>query len=111
MNDVGGQYYASGSTGTITGKGCDIMLIDDPLKPEDASSDLVRQAVNNNFHDTLESRLNNKTTGAIVVIMQRLHDDDLTGHLLELEAKGFGDKWEKLIIPAIAEQDEFFRKQ
>jgi hypothetical protein len=54
--------------------------------------------------------LNSKVDGAIVIIMQRLHDDDLTGHLLELERLGTGEKWEKLIIPAIAEQDDKHRK-
>ena len=53
------------------------MLIDDPLKPDDVDSDIKRQSVNNNFHNTLESRLNDKVKGAIVIIMQRLHDDDL----------------------------------
>ena len=59
------------------------MLIDDPLSPEDAKSDVIRTGVNNNYEETLKSRLNSKTDGAIVVIMQRLHDDDLTGYLLE----------------------------
>lgn len=109
--DDWGSYYASGSTGTITGKGCDIMIIDDPMKPGDADSDLVRTAINNNFHDTLESRLNDKTKWAIIVIMQRLHDDDLTGHLLDLESRLMGDRWEKLIIPAISEIDEQYREK
>lgn len=75
--EAGGHYYAAGSTGTITGKGCDIMIIDDPMKPDDAMSETVRPSINNNFHDTLKSRLNSKKDGAIVIIMQRLHDDDL----------------------------------
>jgi len=106
---AGWQYYASGATGTITGKWCDIMVIDDPLKPDDAMSDVVRVGVNNNFHNTLVSRLNNKTEGAIVIIMQRLHDDDLCWHLIDLE-----DQWweirEKLVIQWIAEDDEDHRK-
>ena len=53
--------YAAGSTGTITGVGADIIIIDDPLKPTDAQSDIVRTGVNNNFQDTIKSRLNNKT--------------------------------------------------
>lgn len=69
--------YASGSTGTITGVGADIIIIDDPLKPDDAKSDVVRPSVNNNYHETIKSRLNNRADGAIVIIMQRLHDDDL----------------------------------
>lgn len=105
----GGQYYASGSTGTITGKWCDIMVIDDPLKPWDADSDIVRVWVNNNYHNTLKSRLNNKVEWAIVIIMQRLHDDDLCWHLIDLESK-WGDKRDKLIIKAIAEDDDEHRK-
>lgn len=104
------QYYASWSTGTITGKGCDIMLIDDPLKPWDGGSDTKRIAVNNNYHDTLFSRLNSKTDWAIVVIMQRLHDDDLCWHLLAKEAEGTGESREVLKIPAIAEYDDEHRK-
>lgn len=104
------QYYASWSTGTITGKWCDIMVIDDPLKPDEADSEIKRIAVNNNYHNTLKSRLNSKTDGAIVIIMQRLHDDDLCWHLLEQENNLTGEKWEKVIVPAIAEEDEEFRK-
>lgn len=106
----GWQYYAAWSSGTITGKWCDILLIDDPINPEEANSDLVIRKVNNNYHETLKSRLNDKRTGAIVVIMQRLHDNDLTGHLLELEASGEWDKREKLVITAIAEEEDQYRK-
>lgn len=110
-NKYGWQYYASGSDWVITGIGCDIMLIDDPIKPNDADSDLVRTTINNNFHDTLESRLNDKTNGAIVIIMQRLHDDDLCWHLLELEKQWLGDNRKVVSIPAIAVQDEAHRRQ
>ena len=109
-NEKGGQYYAAWSTGTITGKGCDIMIIDDPLKPDDAMSETVRPSVNNNYHDTLKSRLNDPKDGAIVIIMQRLHDDDLCWHLIELEENGIGEKREKLVIPAIAEAEDEYRK-
>lgn len=105
-----GQYYAAGSTGTITWVGADCILIDDPIKPSEAQSDVVRNSVNSNYHNTIKSRLNNKQDGAIVIIMQRLHDDDLCWHLMDLEAK-WGEKWDKLIIPAIAEEDEPNRKQ
>jgi Uncharacterized protein conserved in bacteria len=53
-------------------------MIDDPLNPDEASSNVKRQRVNDNYHDTLKSRLNDKINGAIVIIQQRLHDDDLT---------------------------------
>lgn len=87
------------------------MLIDDPIKPDEADSDVKRLAVNSNYHNTLESRLNSKTDGAIVIIMQRLHDDDLCGHLLEKERIGVGNKREKVIVPAIAEEDDEYRRK
>ena len=59
-NVEGGQYYAAGSTGTITGIGADIIIIDDPINPEEANSELLRRKTNNNFHDTIKSRLNDK---------------------------------------------------
>lgn len=105
------QYYATGSQGTITGKGADIIIIDDPINPEEAESELLRKKVNNNYHNTIKSRHNDKKNGATVIIMQRLHDDDLTGHLLEAEANWTGEKWEKLIIPAISNWESFFEKR
>ena len=97
-----GQGYrlATSTGGVLTGRGADIILIDDPLKPEEALSAALRQAANDWFVHTLYSRLNDKRTGAIVVIMQRLHEDDLVGHVLALEP------WEVLSFPAIAEADE-----
>jgi predicted phage terminase large subunit-like protein len=105
------QMYASGSTWTLTWVWADCIIIDDALKPEDANSDVIRKGVNNNYTDTIKSRLNSKIDWAIVIIMQRLHDDDLCGFLLEQERLGIGEKREKLIIPAIAEKDDEFRKQ
>src|SRR5205085_9471085 len=63
----------------LTGRGADIILIDDPLKPEEALSDAQRKAANEWYDHTLYSRLNDKRHGAIVIIMQRLHEDDLVG--------------------------------
>ena len=87
----------------LTGRGADFIIIDDPLKPEDAVSDIGRNAVNNWFDSTLLSRLNDKTKGCIIIIMQRLHQDDLVGHVLEQ------DDWEVVTFPAIAETDEEYR--
>jgi len=86
--------------GVLTGRGADVIIIDDPLKPDEALSEPRRSAVNDWFDNTLLSRLNNKETGAIVLIMQRLHQDDLVGHVLEQ------GPWEVLRFPAIAEEDE-----
>jgi len=78
----------------------DLIVIDDPLKPSDAMSETRRVAANEWFDGTLYSRLNDKTSGAIVIIMQRLHEDDLVGHVLKQEG------WEIASFPAIAEIDE-----
>ena len=84
----------------MTGRGGDILIIDDPMKPGDAFSETLRQSVNDWYDNTLLSRLNNKQDGVIIVVMQRLHQDDLVGHLHEL------DNWDVLRFPAIAEEDE-----
>ena len=98
-----GYRLATSTGGVLTGRGADIILIDDPLKPEEAISKAQRQACNEWFVHTLYSRLNDKRHGAIVIIMQRLHEDDLVGHVLGQEA------WEILSFPAIAEADEEHR--
>lgn len=85
--------------GVLTGRGADLILIDDPLKPDEALSETQRKSVNEWYDNTLVSRLNNKNTGCIVIIMQRLHQDDLVGHVLEQE------DWEVVNFPAIAEED------
>ena len=95
-----GFRMATSVGGVLTGRGADLIVIDDPLKPADAVSDVQRKAVNEWYDNTLYSRLNNKQTGSIILIMQRLHQDDLVGHALEQES------WEVLSLPAIAEQDE-----
>ena len=88
--------------GPITGRGADIIIVDDPLKPEDALSEAQRKKTNDWYFNTLLSRLNSKANGAIVLVMQRLHEDDLVGALLEREA------WDVLSLPAIATEDEHF---
>jgi len=96
-----GFRMATSVGGTLTGRGGDIIVIDDPLKPDDAMSETKRTAGNQWFANTLLSRLDDKRTGAIVVVMQRVHLDDLTGFLL-----GQSDEWEVLSLPAIAYYDE-----
>src|SRR5271167_3352048 len=86
--------------GVLTGRGADVIIIDDPLKPEEALSQTQRQAANEWFDHTLYSRLNDKRKGAIILIMHRLHEDDLVGHVLAQEP------WEVVRFPAIAEDDE-----
>lgn len=85
---------------TLTGLGGDIFIIDDPLKAQDAQSEAVRTRVNEWFSNTLVSRLDDKVNGAIIVVMQRVHLHDLTGHLLERSSE-----WTLLDLPAIAEDE------
>jgi predicted phage terminase large subunit-like protein len=95
-----GYRLATSVGGTLTGRGGDVIIIDDPIKPQDAQSKSTREKTVQWYENTLLSRLDDKKTGAIVLVMQRLHMDDLAGHLLE--RGGF----EHLCLPAIAEVDE-----
>jgi predicted phage terminase large subunit-like protein len=95
-----GYRLATSVGGTLTGRGGDIIVIDDPLKPDDAFSETKRSAANQWFTNTLLSRLDDKRTGAIVVVMQRVHMDDLTGFLLNQS-----DEWVVLSLPAVADYD------
>jgi predicted phage terminase large subunit-like protein len=96
-----GFRLAASVGGTLTGRGGDLIIIDDPLKPDDAHSETKRNTANEWFKNTLLSRLDDKRTGAIVIVMQRVHMDDLTGFVT-----GQSDEWEVLNLPAIAEVDE-----
>ena len=95
-----GYRHATSTGGVLTGRGADIILIDDPLRPEEALSEAQRRAANDWYDHTLYSRQNDKRRSAIVIIMQRLHEDDPVGHVLAQEP------WEVLSFPAIAEADE-----
>ena len=106
--EQGGCVYAAGSDGTITGYGAGKMrdyfggavIIDDPHKAGEATSAVMRKNVIDWFHNTVESRVNSPDT-PIIIIMQRLHEEDLSGYLLK---GGNGEKWEHLNIPAIDEK-------
>lgn len=78
------------------------LIIDDPLKPDDADSEVERKKVNKRLNNTIKSRLNAPWT-PIIMIMQRLHDDDPTGFVLE---GGTGEDWEHLSIPVIRDNGE-----
>lgn len=97
-----GFRMATSVGGVLTGRGADYIIIDDPLKPDEAVSESQRKNVNEWYDGTLYSRLNDKSKGCIIIVMQRLHLDDLVGHVLAQE------KWEVLSFPAIAAQDETF---
>lgn len=72
------------------------IVIDDPIKPEDAESDIVRERINLRFENTIRNRTNSRST-PIIIIMQRLHEHDLCGYLQEIEP----DEWTVLSMPAI----------
>jgi hypothetical protein len=76
-----GYRLATSVGGTLTGRGGDVVIIDDPIKPQDAQSKSVRDKTIQWYENTLLSRLDDKVHGAIIVVMQRLHLDDLAGHL------------------------------
>jgi predicted phage terminase large subunit-like protein len=100
----GGAYVAAGVGTAVTGRGANILIIDDPLKDrEEADSENRREMIWNWYTSTAYTRL--MKGGAIVLIQTRWHEDDLAGRLLEAEAKG-GDKWAKLILPAIMSNGE-----
>ena len=100
--EMTGRGYRLGTSvgGTLTGRGGNLIIIDDPLKPVDAMSETKRAAVSEWYDTTLSSRLDSKTRDVIILIMQRLHVDDLVGHVLEK-----GDGWTHLNLPAIADAD------
>ena len=95
-----GFRMASSVGGGLTGRGADILILDDILKPDDALSETLRKAANDWYFNTLLSRLNSKEKGVIILVMQRLHEEDLVGVVTEVEP------WEVLALPAIAEKDE-----
>ena len=96
-----GFRLANSVDGALTGRGGDIIIIDDPIAALAALSQKSREHVRDWYFNTLLSRLDDKQNGAIVLVMQRLHEDDLAGVLL----RG-SDEWTVLSLPAIAEQDE-----
>ena len=94
-----GYRLATSVGGTLTGRGGNLIIVDDPHKSDEVESDIKREAVINWFRNTLVTRLNDKQSDVIIVIQQRLHEADLAGYLLE--AGG----WTHLNLPAIAEED------
>ncbi|MDP4003687.1 phage terminase large subunit [Methylobacterium sp. NEAU K] len=98
-----GSVFAAGMGGAVLGRGADVIVVDDPIKAVDALSKAERRRVNEAFDNTLLTRLNDKRRGAIVIVMQRLHADDLVGHVLERDA------WEVVSLPAIATEETCHR--
>jgi predicted phage terminase large subunit-like protein len=96
---AGGSRLSASVGGTLTGRGGNVVIIDDPMKPQDAYSEVARESTKQWYANTLLSRLDDKMRDAIVLVMQRLHVDDLVGHLLEQGG------WTHLDLPAIAETE------
>jgi predicted phage terminase large subunit-like protein len=96
-----GFRLATSTNGTLTGRGGDIIIIDDPLKPADALSESKRTTANHWYTNTLRSRLDDPQNGTIIIVMQRVHIDDLTGYVLSGQ-----EDWEVLSLPAIAESKQ-----
>ena len=107
----GGGVYATGTAGSIMGFGAGrsdndfggAIIIDDPQKASEAYSDEIRRKTNERLNNTILSRLNNPKKTPILIIMQRLHEMDMTGYCLN---DGTGEKWEHLSLPAIDENDQ-----
>ena len=108
--EQGGGVYATSSAGQVTGFRAGHMqegftgalIIDDPVKPDDAYSEVMRSGVNNRYNETIASRLAIESV-PIIVIMQRIHWDDLSGYLLR---GGSGEKWHHLNLPVIINNNE-----
>jgi predicted phage terminase large subunit-like protein len=101
-NDHRGQMIATSVAATALGKGGDTAIIDDPVSAEQALSDAERKTANDWMDHTLLQRLNDPSTSAIVIIMQRLHELDPTGFMMETQPGA----WTKICIPLEAEQKE-----
>jgi len=95
-----GFRMATSVGGVVTGRGADVLILDDILKPDEALSESQRKKANEWYSHTLYSRLNSKEEGVIIVVQQRLHEDDLVGYVLPQE------DWRVIRFPAIAEVDE-----
>ena len=100
MTTARGFRYATSVGGTLTGRGGNLLILDDPLSAQDAHSERARESLKQWYANTLLSRLDNKAEDAIIVVTQRLHVDDLVGHLLEQGG------WTELSLPAIAEVEQ-----
>ncbi|MCC2646584.1 MAG: putative phage terminase protein, partial [Rickettsiaceae bacterium] len=98
-----GFRFAVSVGGSITGEGGDYLIIDDPHNPTHIHSRRQREKVKAWYEQTFATRLNDKKKGAIILVMQRLHEGDLAGHLL-----ASSKRWQHLKLPAIAQEEQIF---
>ena len=108
---AGGTFIASPAGGSITGFGAGIigatefsgaLIIDDPVKPDDASSDTLITSINQRWENTFKSRLADQNT-PVIVIMQRIAENDFTAELLD--RSGADEDWHHLVLPAYISSD------
>lgn len=111
-----GGVYATSSAGQVTGfraghmnseRFTGALIIDDPLKPDDAYYETKREAINNRFNETIASRLAVETV-PIIVIMQRIHWHDLVGYLLH---GGSGEQWHHLDMPVVVDNQSTYPEE
>lgn len=103
-----GSYRSAGVGNSITGMGCDILDIDDPVKDRrDANSSIIRQRVWDWYASTAYTRL--MPGGGVLLTQTRWHEDDLAGRLVDAMETDTGDRWEIINFPAIAEKEEYHR--
>jgi hypothetical protein len=100
QTSLGGYRLATSIDGSVLGRGADFIILDDPNKGQEIYSKVAREKVKNSYDHTISTPLNHPKQSAIICVMQRLHDDDLAGHMQAQE------DWDKIVIPAIALEDE-----
>jgi len=107
IKGYGGGMTAAGIGGPITGRGGDLIIIDDPIKSQkEALSETYRNSTWEWYRATLRTRA--QPGASIILLMTRWHEDDLAGRLIASSeiGEGFGDKWEVINLPALAEEND-----
>ena len=100
----GGEYFAAGVGGSITGRGADLLIIDDPHTEQDSLSDSAMERTYDWYTSGPRQRL--QPGGSIVLVMTRWAQDDLTGRLIKAQTEPKADKWEHISFPAILDDNK-----
>lgn len=103
-NEKTGEMYSFGMDGTVTGIGGDFIIVDDPANPKKAQSEIERQNVIERYDHTISNRLNQLELGGRIIVMQRLHERDLTGYLID-PREGRPDSHYHVCIPAELDEE------
>lgn len=98
-NTSTGFRFSTSVDGAATGEGGDFVIVDDPINVKEGESEPHREAANTWWDQTMSTRSNNPNKFVRIIVMQRVHENDLTGHVLEKERLG-GNNWDRLILPA-----------